>query len=192
MNSKLTKILASLALVTILAIAITACVPAASVSADTVERGGGGGGGRGAGGGAGQGSGTVPATPLSDAEKTVLNKAILEEYGALNLYNSVIAKFGSVVPFASIASSEQQHINALTRQATKYGVAVPANPGLANPPAFATLAEACSAGAAAEIADAALYDQLKPTVTHTDILNVFNNLQSASLNNHLPQFNACK
>ena len=46
------------------------------------------------------------------------------------------------------------------------------------------------AGVAAEIADAALYDELKPMVTHTDILQVFNNLQSASLNIHLPAFQA--
>ena len=59
-------------------------------------------------------------------------------------------------------------------------------------PSFATLSAACQAGAAAEIADAALYDQLKPVVTHTDILQVFNNLQSASLNSHLPSFEACK
>lgn len=131
-------------------------------------------------------------SPLSETEQEALTAAILEEYGALNLYRQVIADFGSLAPFARIAPSEQQHVDALTALAEKYGVPVPANPGLADAPSFATLAEACSAGVDAEIADAALYDRLNPLVTHTDLLRVFANLQSASLNNHLPAFRACQ
>jgi hypothetical protein len=71
-------------------------------------------------------------------------------------------------------------------------VLVPANPGLTTVPAFDTLSDACQAGVTAEIADAALYDELKPEVTHSDILQVFNNLQSASLNSHLPAFQTCQ
>lgn len=138
----------------------------------------------------GQGSGYA-LTPLSEAEQDALQKAILEEYGALNLYNSVIGQFGDVIPFSQIARSEQQHVNALVRQAEKYGVEVPANPGLASAPTFATLADACQAGVDAEIADAALYDELKPVTTHTDLLRVYDNLQSASLNNHLVEFETC-
>jgi hypothetical protein len=95
-----------------------------------------------------------------------------------------------VYPFSQIVRAEQQNINALTRQATKYGAAVPTNSGLATTPLFNTLSDACQAGAAVEIADAALYDELKPVVTHSDILQVFNKLQSASLNSHLPAFQA--
>jgi hypothetical protein len=147
-------------------------------------------GGPGGSGGRGTGIG-VSATPLSAAEKDALNRAILEEYGALNLYQSAIAKLGNVYPFSYIVRAEQQHISALSNLAARYGVSVPANPGLAAQPAFSTLSEACTTGAAAEIADAALYDQLKPSVTHTDLLRVFSNLQSASLRNHLPAFQAC-
>jgi hypothetical protein len=134
----------------------------------------------------------VALTPLSKAEKDTLNQALLEEYGALNLYQSVIGQFGSVAVFAQIARAEQQHINALTRLMTKYQLAVPVNPGLNPAPTFATLSEACQAGVTAEIADAALYDELMPEVSHTDILRVFSNLQNASLNNHLPAFEACQ
>jgi hypothetical protein len=130
--------------------------------------------------------------PLSEAEKEALNRAILEEYGALNLYQKVISDLGNVAPFSYIVRAEQQHVNALTNQASKYGLPVPPNPGLANAPSFTSLKEACAAGAAAEIADAALYDQLKPTVTHSDILRVFSNLQNASLYNHLPAFQSCQ
>lgn len=130
-------------------------------------------------------------TPLSAAEADALKEAVLEEYKAHNLYLSVIDQFGSVYPFNVIAQSEAQHISALTRQTNKYGVPVPAAPQ-AGKSTFSTLADACKAGTEAEKADAALYDQLKPVTTHADLLRVYDNLQSASLNNHLPAFEACQ
>lgn len=42
-----------------------------------------------------------------------------------------------------------------------------------------------------EIADTALYDILKPVTTHTYVLQVYNDLQTASLNSHLPAFQIC-
>jgi hypothetical protein len=137
-----------------------------------------------------QGTGTA-LTPLSDSEETALKEAIYEEYGALNLYQAVIAKLGNIYPFSQIVRAEQQHVTALLRQAEKYDVDAPANPGLASPVSYTTLAEACQAGVDAETADAALYDELKPVTTHSDLLTVYNRLQMASLNSHLPAFEAC-
>lgn len=130
-------------------------------------------------------------SPLSSEESAALQQAILEEYGAYNLYQNAIAQLGNVAPFSQIVRSEQQHINALVRQAQKYGVAVPANPGLSAAPALGTLAAACQAGVSAEIADAQLYDTLKLVTTHSDLLQVYIRLQSASLNSHLPAFQSC-
>jgi len=194
MSTKIFRVLGALAAGAILALGLMAFTQPGTVSAAAMDRWG----GPGNRGGNGQGSGPIAPrsgyarTPLSSAEKDALNQAILEEYGALNLYKSVIDQLGNVYPFSWIVKAEQQHINALTRQAEKYGVSVPANPGLGTVPTFSSLSEACQAGVAAETADAALYDQLKPVVTHTDILRVFRNLQSASLNNHLPAFQACQ
>ncbi len=42
------------------------------------------------------------------------------------------------------------------------------------------------------IADAALYDTLKAVTTHASLLQVYDNLQSASLNQHLPAFEVCQ
>lgn len=131
-------------------------------------------------------------SPLSDAEKEALNQAINEEYGALNLYNSVISKFGNVAPFSQIVKAEQQHINALTRQAGKYGVTLPENSGSTTSATFSTLQEACQAGIAAEKADALLYDKLMKVTDHSDINRVYSNLQSASLYKHLPAFETCQ
>lgn len=131
------------------------------------------------------------ATPLTDAEAEALQDAILEEYGALNLYQAIMDQFGEVAPFAQIAVSEQQHVNALVRQADKYGVEIPANPGMDAAPTFASLEEACEAGVNAEIADAALYDELMLVTDHADLIRVYTRLQAASLESHLPAFEAC-
>jgi hypothetical protein len=194
MSTKIVKVFGALAAITILALGLMAFTQPGTAFAATQSRQGATGGSSGFGQGSGmRGPGTgLSLIPLSDAEKDALNQAILEEYGALNLYQSVIAQFGNISPFSWIITAEGQHISALTRQATKYGVTVPANPGLSNAPTFSTLSEACQAGVAAEIADAALYDKLRPVISHTDILQVFNNLQSASINNHLPAFQACQ
>jgi hypothetical protein len=133
----------------------------------------------------------TPVAPLSEGEVQALTEAIEEEYGALNTYEAVLSQFGSVLPFSRIARSEQQHVDALARLFEKYGLEVPANLGLVPAPTFASLTEACQTGVDAEIADAALYDALGASVDNADILQVFDNLQAASLNNHLPAFEAC-
>lgn len=194
------KLVVYVAVVTVLALGLTALAPVGTVAAAAIERGGPGGNGSGQGvsrGSQGGGSAVAPRgsgvalTPLSADEQTALQEAILEEYGALNLYNQVIAQFGSVYPFAQIARSEQMHVSALVRQAEKYGVTVPENPGLTSVPTFATVTQACQAGVAAEIADAALYDTLMPLTTHTDLLRVYESLQKASLESHLLAFQTC-
>ena len=177
-----------LAVVMVALVGLAVWTPSADVAAASLDRWGGP-GTRQNGGSVGSG---LALTPLSDAEKTALQNAILEEYGAYNLYSAVIDQFGSVYPFTMIVRAEQSHLNALVRQASKYGVVVPVNPGLAEVVSFDTLADACAAGAAAEIADAALYDDLKLVTVHTDLLQVYDRLQSASLNQHLPAFEACQ
>jgi hypothetical protein len=179
-----------LAVVMIVVTGIAVLSPVSDVAAAGLERWGGP--GRGTGSTVGTPGTGLAFVPLSDAEKTALQEAILEEYGALNLYNAVIDQFGSVYPFSTIARAEQTHVNALVKQAVKYGVEVPGNPGLAVAVSFDTLADACSAGVEAEIADAALYDDLKLVTSHTDLLRVYDRLQGASLNQHLPAFEACQ
>ena len=134
---------------------------------------------------------STTAASLDATKVTALNAAIREEYGALNTYQAAIAQFGNIYPFSQIARAEQQHVNVLVRLFTRYGLEVPANPGLASTPTWGVVVDACQTGVAAEIADTALYDGLKPKVDNAEILRVFANLQAASLNNHLPAFEAC-
>jgi hypothetical protein len=73
----------------------------------------------------------------------------------------------------------------------RYGLDLPANEYPGSMPSFDTLAEACAAGVEAEIANAALYDQLFSLVDNPDIIQVFTSLQQASLTKHLPAFERC-
>ena len=130
--------------------------------------------------------------PLSEAEINGLLRAIQEEQCAQALYQGVLQTFGDVFPFNRIALSEGQHASQLVRLAEKYGVTVPVAIVTSNLPEISTLAEACQAGAEAEYADAALYDEIIPSVIHADLLRVYTNLKAASLNNHLPTFESCK
>jgi len=196
MKTNRTKKMYALVLVSLLVSLFASALTFSPVAAAGLENanlyGGNGGPGQGRGVGSGTGTGTGSQNaPLTDAEKDALQKAILEEYKAYNLYNSVLSQLGIIIPFEQIARAEQQHIAALTRQAEKYGVSVPANPGLDETPVFTDLAVACQAGVKAEIEDAALYDTLTSVTEHEDILRVYTNLQNASLQNHLVQFQTC-
>lgn len=132
----------------------------------------------------------TPPAPLTPEEAAGLQLAIAEEYNARALYEGVFQDFPTATLFSRIARSETQHARSLTRLADKYGVPYSAYPGPANTD-FESIQAACAAGVQAEIADAALYDQLMAYTTHADLLQVYTALQSASLNNHLPAFQSC-
>ncbi len=144
---------------------------------------------RGNGNGNGQGQG---GNPLTATEIEALYMALDDEYHALAVYQSVIATFGNVEPFVEIAQSEQKHIDALVNQFNKYGLTVPENPWIGNVPTFDSLQQACQTGVEAEIANADLYNQLFSMIDDARLTRVFTNLSNASLNSHLPQFEACQ
>ena len=124
--------------------------------------------------------------PLSASEVDGLILAIDEEYKARALYEYMIEQFGTESPFVEIAASEAKHARVLLRQADKYGVAYPVyDPSIYEFPAFSNTDEAYQAGIDAEVADAELYDMLFTVTTHSDLIRVYTNLKTASLENHL-------
>lgn len=136
-------------------------------------------------------AGITTATTLSEQEVADLAAAIQEEYTAMNTYQAVMDELGNVQPFSRIARSEQQHVDALIRVAQRFGVEVPENVGVVADIEWSTLEEACQMGVTFEQMDAALYDDLLPNTANTALIRVYTNLQRASLNNHLPAFEAC-
>jgi hypothetical protein len=132
-----------------------------------------------------------PMTILDDSEVRLLHEALDDEYRAWATYGQVIADFGDVLPFTNIRDAERRHIEALLALFARYGLPVPDNPWPGRVERYASLREACEAGVAAEIANAALYDRLLAGTRRADILAVLRNLREASQERHLPAFQRC-
>jgi hypothetical protein len=128
---------------------------------------------------------------LSESEVEALQKALDDEYKAWATYEQVIADFGAVRPFTQIQKAEENHIDALVTLFDRYALEVPVNEYVGSMSSFGTLAEACAAGALAEIDNAALYDQLFDGVENPELIRVFTSLQQASQTKHLPAFERC-
>lgn len=115
----------------------------------------------------------------------------LDEHRAAMTYQAIIDQFGAVRPFTNLLAAEQQHIAAHEAMFARYGLDVPA-PITVETPVFASIAEACAAGAAIESDNAGLYDEWLATVAgYPDLTQVFTTLRDASLNQHLPAMERC-
>ena len=128
---------------------------------------------------------------LSEGEIQGLLLALNDEYHAWAVYDQVLQDFGDVNPFANIIGAEAVHADALIALMNTYGVPVPENPWIGNAPSFDSTQEACAVGVDAEIENAALYDKINTSTDREDILAVYNSLQQASLQQHLPAFENC-
>ncbi len=145
-------------------------------------------------GGYGPGAGVPLAAngELTEAATQALAAGIQDEYNAYAVYQAVIDQFGPVAPFVRIQAAEAQHIAALERAFTRYGLPVPEAQPLTEIPQFDTLADACAAGIQAETMNFALYDQwIAQVQEYPDLVRVFTALRNASQNNHLPAFELC-
>lgn len=114
--------------------------------------------------------------------------AIDDEYHAKAVYAAVLDQFGNVRPFSQIINAEQRHIDALTKLYEKYGLDVPEDAYVDAAFEFADLKAAAQSALDAEIANAMLYDELLANVSDPDVITVFENLQWASQERHLPAF----
>jgi hypothetical protein len=112
------------------------------------------------------------------------------EYAAYAMYSAVIDEFGSVEPYVTIREAEGRHIDALIRQLSRYGVAVPENPYLGKVLAPEDLQTAAEAWAIGEIANVELYDKLLAQTSDSNLIKVFTNLRASSNDQHLPMFTA--
>ena len=142
--------------------------------------------------GAASGSGGGAAGSLDAATLDAMNAGIQDEFHAEFTYLKVIDTFGEVQPFASIVFAEERHSEAIARLFVNRGLTVPGSRwSLENVPEFSSIAEACAGGVAAELENIALYDALLTRELPQDVRNVFTNIRAASLENHLPAFEAC-
>ncbi|MBX9472348.1 hypothetical protein [Microcella sp.] len=112
------------------------------------------------------------------------------EYAAAASYLAVLDSFGMVEPYATILEGELRHIDALTRQLERAGIEVPENPYIGIVVAPADLQTAAEAWAQGEINNVALYDELLTQADDARLVKVLGNLRRASLESHLPLFEA--
>jgi hypothetical protein len=138
------------------------------------------------------GGGTTALDPVAKQALLTALAGPEGEYAARAEYTAILAKFGAgVQPYANILEAEKKHVAALQQQCQKFGVPIPADPYMGNVTAPATLLEAAEIGVMAEILNVAMYDDLLTKVgNYSSLLQVFTNLRAASLNNHLPAFEA--
>jgi hypothetical protein len=135
--------------------------------------------------------------PATDAEPTAeivdaMTAGILDEYHALAVYEAVIDQFGAVRPFTNIMRAEQKHIDAWAAMFERYDLPVPAAPAAVAVPEFESVAAACALGAAAEVANFDLYDEMGEVFAgYPDLQQVATVLRDASEYNHLPAFERC-
>jgi hypothetical protein len=112
------------------------------------------------------------------------------EYAAAASYQAVIDAYGPVEPYSTIKEAEERHIDALIRQLERYGVEVPENPYLGQLEAPTDLETAATEWAVGEIANVEMYDELLASADDPQLIRVLENLRRASLESHLPAFEA--
>jgi rubrerythrin len=123
--------------------------------------------------------------------RTLLSEALEDERKAEAAYAAVIDRFGPVRPFINIIDAEGRHSAAIERQMRRLGFEVPASvcgDACVAPP---TLEAACEHAVAAELLNIALFDRLIPRIQDETVRRVFENLQAASRDRHLPAFRRC-
>ncbi|MDO9590505.1 MAG: hypothetical protein Q7J04_05125, partial [Microcella sp.] len=133
-------------------------------------------------------SGVDPSSDAALAWRALMSP--VGEYAAAASYLAVLDRFGTVEPYATILQGELRHIDALTRQLSRAGIDVPENPYLAVVVAPDDLLTAAEAWAEGEIANVELYDELLAKADDARLVRVLSNLRRASLESHLPLFEA--
>jgi rubrerythrin len=131
-----------------------------------------------------------PAAPWP-ALHQALRIALYDEYAARAYYAAAVEAFGpdsSSAPFANIVQAEVRHVAALSRLCARYGVPRPLDPFPAETAISPSWRANLERGVAGEIANIRLYDYLLGQVAEPDARQVFENLQAASRDNHLPAF----
>lgn len=134
--------------------------------------------------------------PLTESEEPtlstqeILDLAYLDELKAEATYAKVMEDFGEVKPFSNIINAEVKHSQSILKLYESYGLAAPQLENY-EAPSFESIQAACETGVTAEIANIELYDELMSQTDDQNTLKVFESLQSASQEKHLPAFERC-
>jgi hypothetical protein len=140
------------------------------------------------------GTGVEPEVPEAEGDLlTMLEVTLQDEYHAEAVYLRVMADHGEVLPFRNIVKAEQYHARAVLELYAVRGLTAPANAWSAdNVATFPSRQAACAGGYDAEIKNIDLYDVYLAQNLPDDVRTVFTNNRAASVERHLPAFDACR
>jgi len=134
----------------------------------------------------------VSTTALSQEVTAAMGATLQDEYHAESIYLGVLADFGDQRPFANVVKAEVRHSESILRLYGNRGLVAPASQwSVGNVPHFSSVTEACAAAVSAELENVALYDTYMALDLPRDVRNVFENNRAASIERHLPAFQAC-
>lgn len=131
--------------------------------------------------------------PLDETVRAAIAEALQDEYQGEAIYARVLKDHGEIRPFSRVVHAEQRHAEFLEGLFADRGLPVPVNRWAdADVPVFASVKEACAAGAAFEVRNAALYDRLLAADSlPDDVRRAFEYNRNASLQHHKPAFERC-
>lgn len=129
---------------------------------------------------------------LNSTEIEALNLALEDEYKAQKTYEAIMEEFGEVRPFTNIYQAEITHSTRLEELYEKYNIEPPLKENVeVDISSISSIQEACEAGVQGEIENIALYDEILNSTQKEDILRLYESLQRASQEKHLPAFERC-
>jgi hypothetical protein len=128
---------------------------------------------------------------LDDHTKTMVLEALIDEYKSRAFYRLVINTFGEIRPFSNIVEAEDTHARALEILCGHFGIPLPRDDweGKLEPPS--SVLKACQAGIQGEHENIAMYDRFLRQTKVPEVLALFQRLQAASRQHHLPAFERC-
>jgi hypothetical protein len=131
--------------------------------------------------------------PLSDQVKAAVEEALQDEYRGEAMYSRVLKDHGELRPFSNVVHAERRHAAFLEELLKARGLAVPKRrEETAEPPAFASVKDACAAAVEFETRNVALYDRLIAAgPLPDDVKQVFDHNRMASRDHHKPAFERC-
>lgn len=136
---------------------------------------------------------TAKPEPLSDRSQAAIAEALQDELRGEAFYARVLKDHGDVRPFSKIVGAERRHAAFLADLLKARGLAVPEfRPATAEPPAHASVKEACAAAVEFETQNVALYDRLLAAgPLPDDVKRALEHNRMASLDHHKPAFERC-
>ena len=123
--------------------------------------------------------------------KAMVLEALMDEYKSRAFYRLVLNTFGEIRPFSNIVNAEETHARALELLCGHFGIPLPKDDweGKLAPPS--SVLEACRAGIQGEHDNISMYDRFLRQTKVPEVLTLFQRLQAASRQHHLPAFERC-